>query len=154
MQIQSNGLINIVFDTILVDEGRGLNVSLIDESTLNITLLPSQESLAHAKFLPDLKDHFNFTWKAKMLKIDKLDIQLKFKYPLLISQGLTQRDIVQIQFHDFTYLKPFNEGLPFDENKRVITRTISKQLLNDFFSRSLTSFAKGMKSNLYILAID
>ena len=87
-RITNDGQVFIIFNTILKDTNRGVNIEDINDSVLKINVLPSQ-TLNDNIILKSMNrdETLDVEWNATSLVLDTLTIKIRFNTPLIISAG-------------------------------------------------------------------
>jgi hypothetical protein len=77
-KVDTEGVAHLIFSENMIDENRGFNISWINETTLNLTVIPTEGSLFEMQKYKDPNtgevslDFLNFTWEPLSFKGDTL----------------------------------------------------------------------------------
>lgn len=87
-KIDSNGKVIVRFSDVMLDKNRGINITEIDKSVLDISILPCQDTLELSKKSEfTINELLAFEWKVTDFYLTDLVIELNFSKPLMISNS-------------------------------------------------------------------
>ena len=91
-----NGDIYLEFDVNLIDENQGLNVSSIDESVLDISVVVTDETKQASKL--SVKELNKIEWTAISFKQNQVKLSMKLENALFLSQEA--QDYLRVEILD------------------------------------------------------